>query len=42
MPVLMAEAEEVNKLQAICVVCGAPASRTQRLINDSPRLTTIR
>ena len=36
MPLLMAEAEEVTKLQAICVVCGAPASRTQRLINDLP------
>jgi thymidine kinase len=36
MPLLMAEAEEVTKLQAICVVCGAPASRTQRLIDDAP------
>lgn len=36
MPLLMAEAEEVIKLQAICVVCGAPASRTQRLINGHP------
>lgn len=36
MPLLMAEAEEVTKLQAICVVCGAPASRTQRLINSQP------
>jgi thymidine kinase len=36
MPLLMAEAEEVTKLQAICVVCGAPASRTQRLINEQP------
>lgn len=35
-PVLMAQAELVNKLQAICVVCGAPASRTQRLINGKP------
>jgi len=33
---LMAEAEEVTKLQAICVVCGAPASRTQRLIDGKP------
>ena len=32
----MAEAELVSKLQAICVVCGAPASRTQRLINGDP------
>jgi thymidine kinase len=36
MPLLMAEAEEVTKLQAICVVCGAPASRTQRLIDSQP------
>ncbi|MGQ9599492.1 MAG: thymidine kinase [Anaerolineae bacterium] len=36
MPLLMAEAEEITKLQAICVVCGAPASRTQRLIDGKP------
>lgn len=36
MPALMARAERVNKLQAICVVCGNPASRTQRLINGQP------
>jgi thymidine kinase len=36
MPLLLAEAEEVTKLQAICVVCGAPASRTQRLIDGQP------
>ncbi len=36
MPLLMAEAERVDKLSAICVVCGAPASRTQRLINGQP------
>ncbi len=36
MPQLMAEAEHVDKLQAICLVCGAPASRTQRLINGHP------
>jgi thymidine kinase len=36
MPVLMAQAERVEKLQAICVVCGSPASRTQRLINGQP------
>ena len=36
MPVLMAQAETVEKLQAICVVCGNPASRTQRLINGQP------
>jgi thymidine kinase len=36
MPVLMAQAEKVDKLQAICMVCGEPASRTQRLINGRP------
>jgi thymidine kinase len=36
MPVLMAEAETVSKLQAICVQCGHPASRTQRLIDGRP------
>ncbi len=36
MPRLMAEAEMVDKLQAICVACGAPASRTQRLIDGRP------
>jgi thymidine kinase len=36
MPVLMTEAEQVDKLHAICMVCGMPASRTQRLIDGSP------
>jgi thymidine kinase len=36
MPFLLAQAEMVDKLQAICVVCSAPASRTQRLINGQP------
>jgi thymidine kinase len=36
MPVLMAKAERVDKLQAICMVCGEPASRTQRLVNGKP------
>jgi thymidine kinase len=36
MPLLMAQAETVEKLHAICMVCGAPATRTQRLINDEP------
>jgi thymidine kinase len=35
-PTLMAKAETVDKLHAICVVCGAGASRTQRLINGRP------
>ncbi|GIK43927.1 MAG: thymidine kinase [Chloroflexota bacterium] len=36
MPLLMAQAEQVDKLQAICMICGAPASRTQRLIDGRP------
>lgn len=36
MPRLMAIAENVTKLQAVCTVCGSPASRTQRLINGKP------
>jgi len=36
MPLLMAQAEMVDKLWAICVVCGASAGRTQRLINGQP------
>ncbi|MBI4730781.1 MAG: thymidine kinase [Chloroflexi bacterium] len=36
MPVLMARAESVEKLQAICMVCGEPACRTQRLVNGKP------
>jgi len=36
MPVLLAKAERVDKLQAICMVCGEPATRTQRLVNGQP------
>ena len=36
MPELLARAEFVTKLDAICQVCGAPATRTQRLINGEP------
>ncbi len=36
MPDLMARAEVVDKLHAICVVCGEEASRTQRLIDGQP------
>lgn len=36
MPVMMAKAEVVDKLHAICMVCGEPASRTQRLVNGRP------
>ena len=33
---LMAVAEMVDKLQAICVVCGDPACRNQRLLDGKP------
>jgi thymidine kinase len=36
MPQLMAVAEVVDKLHAICVLCGSPASRNQRLIEGKP------
>lgn len=35
-PHLLARAEQVDKLHAICVVCGEEASRTQRLIEGRP------
>ena len=36
MPQLMAVAESVDKLNAICVLCGGPATRNQRLIDGKP------
>lgn len=36
MPALMAVADEVVKLRAICARCGAEASRSQRLIDGKP------
>ncbi|WP_125153338.1 thymidine kinase [Clostridium rectalis] len=36
MPNIMAIAEFVDKFQAICMVCGNPATRTQRLIDGKP------
>jgi thymidine kinase len=36
MPQLMAVADVVDKLHAICVVCGGPATRNQRLIGGKP------
>lgn len=35
-PHLLAVAEHVDKLHAICVVCGEPACRNQRLIDGRP------
>lgn len=36
MPALTAQAERVDKLHAICMVCGKDASRTQRLVDGKP------
>lgn len=36
MPVLITEAEFVTKLTAVCNICGSPATRTQRLVNNEP------
>lgn len=36
MPALMCVAEIVDKLHAICVLCGSPASRNQRLVEGAP------
>jgi thymidine kinase len=36
MPTLMAIADNVTKLKAICMICGAEAHFTQRLVNGKP------
>ena len=36
MPTLITQAEFVTKLTAVCTKCGAPATRTQRLVNGLP------
>lgn len=36
MPQLLTKAEFITKLTAVCAKCGAPATRTQRLINGKP------
>lgn len=36
MPELLSRAEFVTKLTAVCTKCGAPATRTQRLVNGKP------
>lgn len=36
LPELMATAEYVDKLQAICTQCGEPATRNQRLVDGDP------
>ena len=37
-PQLMAIAENVSKTMAVCVVCGHPANRTQRLVEHTDRV----
>lgn len=36
MPGLLTRAEFITKLTAVCTKCGAPATRTQRLVNGKP------
>jgi thymidine kinase len=36
MPLLLAHAEFVDKLQAVCHRCGGPATTTQRLVDGRP------
>jgi thymidine kinase len=42
MPKLLAVAEEVTKLSAVCVICGNPATRSQRTVGpvgaDAPKV----
>jgi thymidine kinase len=38
MPQLLARAEYITKTLAICVVCGAPASRSQRVTGEGKRI----
>lgn len=38
MPELLAMADTVQKIQAICTVCGSPATRTQRLIDTDAQV----
>lgn len=40
MPALLAVADEVIKLRAICVQCGRDASRSQRLVDGEPAPAT--
>ncbi|NUM49172.1 MAG: hypothetical protein HUU38_31110, partial [Anaerolineales bacterium] len=35
-PQLLSLADQVDKLQAICIICGEPAYCTQRLVNGHP------
>ena len=35
-PELLSRADKIDKLQAICMKCGEPANRTQRLVDGKP------
>ena len=35
-PIIMAKADQIDKLHAICMVCGGAATRTQRLVDRHP------
>lgn len=37
-PTLLAVAEFITKVQAICVLCGNPANRSQRLVDETGRV----
>jgi thymidine kinase len=37
-PELLARAEEITKMLAVCTVCGGPASRSQRLVRGDSRV----
>lgn len=38
MPHLLCFATQVKKMQAVCKICGQPAHRSQRLVNDKPEV----
>ena len=38
MPALLATAEYIDKMLAICVICGNPADRSQRIVNRDTRV----
>lgn len=38
MPQLLAVAEYITKIHAVCMICGAPANRTQRVTESSDRV----
>lgn len=40
MPQLLAHADNITKLWAVCMKCGAPASKTQRISREGKKLST--